>query len=77
MSDGHGIMRRSRYGLSPIPSGVRHQNTGDDWACFITEDLAHLGLMLIRFALTVKAAVFLVIVLILFLLSMMVVSRPK
>jgi hypothetical protein len=33
--------------------------------------------MLIRFALTVKAAVFLVIVLILFLLSMMVVSRPK
>ena len=36
---------------------VRHQNIWDARACFVTEDLAHLGLMLSRFALMVQAAV--------------------
>ena len=35
---------------------VRHQNIWDARACFVTEDLAHLGLMLSRFALMVQAA---------------------
>ena len=35
---------------------VRHQKFWDARACFVTEDLAHLGLMLSRFALMVQAA---------------------
>ena len=35
---------------------VRHQNIWDARVCFVTEDLAHLGLMLSRFALMVQAA---------------------
>ena len=35
---------------------VRHQNIWDARAYFVTEDLAHLGLMLSRFALMVQAA---------------------
>ena len=36
---------------------VRHQNIWNAWACFVTGDPAHLGLMLCRFALMVQAAV--------------------
>ena len=36
---------------------VRHQDLGDFCACYLTEDLTHLGLMLSRLALMVQAAV--------------------
>ena len=35
---------------------VRHQNIWDARVCFVTEDLAHLGLMLSRLSLMVQAA---------------------
>ena len=35
---------------------VRHQNIWDFRVCFVIEDLAHLGLMLSRFALLLQAA---------------------
>ncbi len=50
------IICRTPYPAEDLPS-VRRQNKWDSLGYFLTEDLAHLGLMLRRLALMVQAAI--------------------